>query len=96
MKAFTKALQKGMDFCKENSAEEISKVIAPQFEETPQETITAIVTRYHEQDTWKENLIFEESAFVLLQDILREAGQLEEEVPYAELVTTDFAKSVAK
>lgn len=96
MKSFTKALQKGMDFCKENSAEEIAKVIAPQFEETPIETTTAIVQRYYEQDTWKENLIFEEDAFLLLQDILREAGELEEEIPYEDLVTTEFAKSVAK
>ena len=96
VKAFTSALQKGMDFCKENSAEAIAKVIQPQFEETPIETITAIVQRYYEQDTWKDNLIFEEDAFLLLQDILREAGELNEDLPYSDLVNTDFAKSVAK
>lgn len=60
---FTKALQKGMDFVQTHTPEEIAEVIAPQFAETELETITAIVRRYYEQDTWKENLIFEEEKF---------------------------------
>ena len=60
---FTNALQKGMDYVRTHTPEEIAKVIEPQFPETDLETITAIVRRYHEQDTWKENLIFEEESF---------------------------------
>lgn len=92
IQSFTNALQKGMDYVNSHTPEEIAKVIAPQFEETPLETITVIVARYYEQDTWKENLIFEEDAFTLLQNILEEAGELPARVPYEELVTTDFAK----
>lgn len=95
IQAFTNALQKGMDFCKTHSPEEIAKVIAPQFEETDTETLTTIVTRYYEQDTWKENLIFEEDAFMLLQNILEQAGELTTRVPYGDLVNTDFAKKAA-
>lgn len=95
LQAFTNALQKGMDYCNTHTPEEIAKVIAPQFEETDLETLTTIVTRYHEQDTWKENLIFEEDAFMLLQNILEQAGELPERVPYADLVNTDFAKKAA-
>lgn len=96
IQSFTNALQKGMDYVNSHSPEEIAKIIAPQFEETPVETITTIVTRYYEQDTWKENLIFEEDAFTLLQNILEEAGELSERVPYTDLVTTDFAKKAAE
>jgi len=95
LQAFTNALQKGMDYCNAHTPEEIAKVIAPQFEETDLDTLTTIVTRYHEQDTWKENLIFEEDAFMLLQNILEQAGELPERVPYADLVNTDFAKKAA-
>ena len=49
-----------------------------------------------EQDTWKENLIFEENAFVLLQDILEEGGELKERVPYEKLVDTKFAKKAVE
>ena len=92
---FTKALQKGMDFVQTHTPEEIAEVIAPQFAETELETITAIVRRYYEQDTWKENLIFEEESFDLLQEILEQAGELEKKAPYKTLVTTKYAEEAA-
>lgn len=96
IQAFTNALQKGMNYVQTHSPEEIAKVIAPQFEETSPETLTTIVTRYYEQDTWKDNLIFEKDAFDLLQNILKEAQVLEETVPYENLVITDFAKKAVE
>ena len=54
--------------------------------------IPAIVRRYVEQDTWKTDLIFSEDAFVLLQDILEEGGELTNRVAYEDLVNTEFAK----
>ena len=94
LQAFTNALQKGMDYVNTHTPEEIAQIIAPQFAETDVETITTIVKRYYDQDTWKENLIFEQESFELLQDILESAGELEERVPYEALVTTTFAKAV--
>ena len=91
IQGFTNALQKGMDFVQSHTPEEIAAVIEPQFPETDLETITTIVTRYYDQDTWKSNLIFEESSFDLLQDILESAGELEKRAPYEDLVTTKFA-----
>lgn len=96
VQGFTNALQKGMDYVQNHTPEEIAKVIAPQFKETDLDVITTIVTRYYEQDTWKEDLIFEESSFTLLQDILEEAEELETRVPYKDLVTTEFAKKAAE
>ena len=96
VQAFTNALQKGMDYVQEHTPEEIAKVISPQFPETDMETLTIIVERYHAQDTWKENLIFEEDSFALLQNILEDSGVLEKRVPYEDLVTTDFAREAAK
>ena len=92
---FTNALQKGMDFVQSHTPEEIAKVIAPQFKETDLATITTIVSRYYEQDTWKSDLIFNEESFNLLLDILENSGELKERVPYEELVTTTFAKKAA-
>ena len=96
IQGFTNALQKGMDYVQTHSPEEIAEVIEPQFPETDLETITTIVTRYYDQDTWKSNLIFEQSSFELLQDILESAGELEERVPYDDLVTTQFAAIAAQ
>lgn len=96
IQGFTIALQKGMDYVQAHTPEEIAKIIEPQFPETDLETITTIVSRYYEQDTWKSNLIFEESSFDLLQDILESAGELAERVPYEDLVTTEFAAVAAQ
>jgi len=92
VQSFVNALQKGMNYVQTHTPEEIAKVIEPQFKETDLATITTIVTRYYNQDTWKDNLVFEEDSFDLLQNILMEAGQLEEPVPYDELVDTTFAQ----
>lgn len=96
IQGFTNALQKGMDYVNSHTPEEIARIIRPQFEESDLETITTIVRRYQEQDTWKENLVFEEESFELLEEILESAGQLKERVPYEELVTTEYAEKAAE
>lgn len=88
----TNALQKGMDYVQNHTPEEISKVIQGQFEENDLETITTIVNRYYEQDTWKADLIFEKESFDLLQDILEDSDELSKRVPYEDLVDTSFAE----
>ena len=95
MQKFTDALQKGMDYVQSHTPEEIAEVIEPQFPETDLDTITAIVKRYYDQDTWKENLVFGQDGFELLQDILEDAGELKERTPYTELVNTEFAQNAS-
>lgn len=92
--AFTRALQKGMDYVANHSASEIASVIKPQFPETELDTITTIVTRYQTQDTWKTDLVYTEDSFILLQNILMEAGELENYVPYEDLVNNAFSSQV--
>lgn len=96
VQGFTNALQKGMDYVNSHSPEEIAKTIAPQFPETKMDALITIVRRYDEQDTWKEDLIFEQKSFDLLQNILMDAKVLEKKVPYEDLVTTRFAAEAAK
>ncbi len=93
IQAFTNALQKGMDYVNSHDANEIAKVIAPQFAETDLETLATIVARYHDQDTWKTDLIFSQEAFTLLENILEASGELPERVPYEALVTTRYAEA---
>ena len=96
IQSFTNAIQKGMDYVANHTPKEIAEVIQPQFKETDAKKLEMIVTRYYEQDTWKDNLIFEEGSMTLLQDILEDAGVLTKRVPYTEIVTTEFAKKAAE
>ncbi len=96
LQEFTNAIQKGLDYVNSHSADEIASVIAPQFSETDEKTIAIIVERYKNQDTWKENTIFEKESFELLQTILKEGNELKQTVPYSKLVTTDYSKQAMK
>ncbi len=96
IQSFTNALQKGMSYVQSHTPAEIAAVIAPQFVETDLQTITTIVTRYYEQDTWYKDLIFREEAFDLLQDILEDSGELAKRAPYKDLVNTEYATKAAE
>lgn len=91
IQGFTNALQKGMDYVNSHSADEIAQIILPQFIETDINTISTIVGRYKDQETWKNDLIFTEESFTLLQNILMEAGELDSYVPYTDLVNNTFS-----
>lgn len=93
---FTNAIQKGLDYVNSHTAEEIAKTIQPQFKETPADKLAVIVGRYKEQDTWKTDTVFEKESFELLENILEEAGELKERVPYEKLVTTEFSEKAAE
>lgn len=93
---FTNAVQRGMDYVQSHTPDEIAKAISGQFKETDEKTLVMLVTRYYEQDTWKDNLVFEEASLNLLQDILEEAGELDKRVPYEYIVTTEYANKAIK
>ena len=95
LQGFTNAFQKGLDYVISHTSKEIAEVIAPQFPETDLATITTIVDRYKSQDTWKGDTIFEQKSFELLKDILKQAGELGKDVPYEQLVTTEYSRKAA-
>lgn len=94
--AFTRAIQKGLDYVNAHSADEIATVIAPQFPELDQDTLSIIIERYQAQETWNDDLIFREDSFELLQTILMQSGELSTNVPYDQLVSTRFADDAKK
>lgn len=93
IQSFTNALQKGMDYVTSHSGKEIADAIKNQFSETDLETLTMIVDRYHEQDTWKDDLVFSQESFDLLLNILEDAEVITKRAPYEKLVTTTFAEN---
>lgn len=96
IQGFVNGIQKGLDYVNSHTAKEIAEVIAPQFTDTDVETITKIVERYLAQNTWKEDTVFEEESFLLLEHILIDGKELEKKVSYTDLVDTSFSKRAAK
>nr|WP_106785143.1 ABC transporter substrate-binding protein [Lysinibacillus timonensis] len=94
IEAFTRAIKKAQDFVYSNSAEEVAKAISPYFEDTENELIATVVDRYRAQESFAKDPILDEEEWNNLQNIMDEAGELPERIPYENLVDTEFAEKV--
>ena len=92
VEAFTRAIYQAQKWVNSHTAQEIAKVIQPQFAETDLATLTTIVERYQKQDTWKTEPSVSPEGFALIQKIMMEGNELKQAVPYADIVVTDFAE----
>lgn len=82
---FNRAVQKGLDYVHSHSNEEVAETILSFFPDTSLNDLTEVVGRYREIDAWPTTTSFTEESFNHLQDIMIDAGELEEKVPYSEL-----------
>ena len=93
---FTNAIYEGQLWVQNHTAKEIAEVIAPSFPDSDFEVIEAVIERYKEIGAFSENPIMTLESFERLEDIIEEAGELQERVPFEELIVNDFAeKAVA-
>lgn len=93
---FTNAVYKGQRYVQEHSAEEIATLIAPQFTELNHEELTAVISRYKENDTWCTEPLLKEESLNHLMDVMELAGELNVRPAYTELVNTSFAENAVK
>ncbi len=96
IEAFTRAIYRGQQWVDAHTSEEIAEVVLPQFPESDAETLTTIIERYKQQDTWNTDPIFSEEGFTLIQDIMEQGGELSSRVPFDDLVRNEFAEKVIK
>lgn len=82
---FNRAVQKGLDYVHSHSDEEVAETILSFFPDTSLNDLTEVVERYREINAWPTTTSFTEESFNHLQDIMIDAGELEEKVPYSEL-----------
>lgn len=93
---FTNAIYKGQRWVAVHTPEEIAKAIKPQFPEENDQILVSAVKRYKEQNTWKKDPVLQEKDFYLLQQIIKDAGELSKIAPYDKVVTTKFADMAIK
>lgn len=94
IKNFTRAIYKAQQWVNESNAEEIAKTIQPYFEDTDLDILTASMERYKNQGSFATDPLFSESEWNNLKNIMDEAGELPDNVPYEELVNTKIADEV--
>lgn len=83
---FEKAIQKGLDFVHENDSKKVAESIISFFPDTSLDDLTKVIERYKSIDVWPTTTEFKEESFNHLQDIMINAGELDEKVPYNELI----------
>lgn len=93
---FTNAVYKGQQYVAAHSAEDIARVIAPQFPELTEEELKVVVARYKENDTWCTEPALKEEALNHLMEVMELAGELEVRAPYDKVVTTVFAEEAVE
>lgn len=86
IKAFERAIQKGLDFVNKKTSDEITTAIMNQFPDTSYNDIKSAVESYKKNDTWPKNTTFTKESFDHMQDIVIEAGFLNKKVSYNDLI----------
>ena len=88
IEAFTRAVQKGLDFVNNSSSEEVAKVILDFFPDTSLNDLENAVESYKTVYTWPKDTTFTKESFDHLQEIIVEAGQLDKDktVDYKDLI----------
>ncbi|HHX94312.1 MAG TPA: ABC transporter substrate-binding protein [Clostridia bacterium] len=87
---FTRAIYKGQQWVDSHTPEEIAQAIRPHFPDEPEDILVKAVANYKEQNSWKKDPLMLEKDFYLLQEIIRDAGELDQIAPYEKVVTTEF------
>jgi len=91
---FTKAIYEAQKWLQEHSSEEAAEALAPFFDDTEIDMLAASIERYKNQDSYAKTPIFDEETWENLKAIMDEAGELPEDVPFADVVNNDFAEKV--
>lgn len=83
---FTKSINEGLKFVKENEPKVIAETIINQFPDTSINDLIKIIERYKENDSWLDNSYITKESFENLQDIMIKSKQLDEYVNYNDLI----------
>ena len=93
---FTRAIHQGQLWVFNHTPEEVAEVIAPFFPLIDHEILVKSMGLYQSIDAWPPTPVISEEHFLHLQEIMMEAGELAEVVPFSVLMENTIAKSVVE
>lgn len=92
IEGFTKAIQKGLDYVHNHTSKKIAENIKDYFPDTKEEDLINIVQRYKDIDSWYDTTYISEKDFKHIEEIVKNAGELDKKAPYSKLVNNEYAK----
>ena len=93
---FTNAIYKGQKWVKENSSEDIAKVVQSFFPDTDITLLSKVIQNYKDIDAWNDTPVLKEESFNLSQDVMTSAGELQKKAPYDKIVNNEYANEAIK
>ncbi len=94
IQGFTNAIYQGQKWVKEHTSREIAELIESFFPDTDIELLTAAIQSYKDIDAWNDTPVLKEEAFNRLQEVMTEAGELEQNAPYDKIINNKYAEQV--
>lgn len=89
---FTNAIYKGQKWVKEHSSKEIAEAIKSFFPSTDVEQLATAVQSYMDIDAWNETPVLKKEAFDRLQEVMTQAGELQQSAPYDKIINNKYAE----
>lgn len=86
LEAFTRAIQKGLDYVHTHSGSEIANIILNYFPDTSINDLSQIIDRYKNIDSWYDTTFISEENYNHVLEIIDNAGELKGNAPYQDLV----------
>ncbi|MBO5927944.1 MAG: ABC transporter substrate-binding protein [Clostridia bacterium] len=94
IKSFLKALKKAHEFIDNNTEKVVAEAIIKQFPSTTIDSIETSLISYKNINAWKKDFIATEESFTRLQNIMINAGELQNKVDFSKLVNNSFAQEL--
>lgn len=89
---FTNAIYEGQQWVKEHTSKEIAESVQSFFPDTDLEMLETAIQSYKDIDAWNDTPVLTKESFEKLEDVMIEAGELLNKVPYEELVNNTYAE----
>ena len=93
IQSFTNAIYKGQRWVAENSARDIAVSIQSFFPDTSVDVLETAIQSYKDIDAWNDTPILTEDSFERLEEVMIEAGELKDKVPYDKIVNNEYAQN---
>ena len=90
IKRFIKALNKGLEFTKNNDSKTLAKIIKNQFPDTNIQDLTNIIERYKNIDAWYDNTTININDYDRLQEIMIHGKSIDSKIDSNILITNEF------
>lgn len=90
---FTNALYRAQQWVDAHTAAEVARVVAPQFADTDPALLESAVQSYKDIGAYCTAPAMSEESFSRLQEVMTQAGELEQTAPFADVVDNTFAEN---